>query len=570
MTNLREIVEKIKNKDLSEALKLCDDYNDKNNQHIISNFKGVIYLMKGDLELSEKNLLKSIELKPQFEDPIKNLYSLHLKRKKFDKVLFYAKKLVELNSVNNEYNYQLAYAHELNNNLNETVENYLKYISLDGKNKKQAYNNIGCLYLQRNNPKTAKDFFLKGIEFGEDKIIINNLFRSYILIRDIKNSDILFKKAENIDKNFLEFKYNKAKYLILKNEIENAIKILKDNISNSQFLITLLILYSNVGRKEDCNKLLTESKDRIKNEPEFLNYYGLKSLSEGNFKDGWKYYEYRNSKITDFFKGISEWSGEKIKNKNIVVFNEQGIGDSIQFSKYIIPLTKIAQNVTFAVQTNIQNIFSEEIPNLSIETIKDCKNKKFDFKIALGSLIKFFFDENFNKNENLLQTNKDNDLKWNKKINKDKLNVGIVWSGSFNGANEPYRSIPLKSLKKIFLLNANFYCLQNEIWDRDKDDFSSLDLIDCGKYKLDEISSIIKNLDLVITSDTSILHLSASLKKETWAMLSLHADWRWGEFNKINPYTSLKIFKQKKFNDWDNVVDDIFNELKIKYNLNGS
>ena len=564
MTNLKEIVEKIKNKDLVEALKLCDDYNDKNNQHIISNFKGVIHLIKGNLELSEKNLLKSIELKPQFEDPIKNLYSLNLKKKKFDKVLFYAKKLVELNSVNNEYNYQLAYAHELNNNLNETIENYLKYISLDGKNKKQAYNNIGCLYLQRNNPKTAKDYFLKGIEFGEDKIIINNLFRSYILLRDIKNSESLFKKAENIDKNFLEFKYNKAKYLILKNEIENAIKILKDNINNSQFLITLLILYSNIGRKEDCNKLLTESKDRIINEPEFLNYYGLKLLYEGNFKDGWKYYEYRNSKITDFFKGISEWSGEEIKDKTIVVFNEQGIGDSIQFSKYIIPLTKIAQNVTFVVQNNIKNLFSNEIPNLSIETIKDCKNKKFDFKIALGSLIKFFFKENLNKNENLLQTNKDNDLKWNKKISKDKLNVGIVWSGSFNGANEPYRSIPLQSLRKIFSLNANFYCLQNEILDRDKDEFNSHNLIDYGSYDLNEISSIIKNLDLVITSDTSILHLSASLNKETWGMLALHPDWRWGEFKKINPYPNLKIFKQEKFNDWSDVEKKIVNQLKTK------
>ena len=564
MTNLKEIVEKIKNKDLVEALKLCDNYNDKNNQHIISNFKGVIYLIKGDLELSEKNLLKSIELKPKFEDPIKNLYSLNLKKKKFDKVLFYAKELVKFNSDNNEYNYQLAYAHELNNNLNETVENYLKYISLDGKNKKQAYNNIGCLYLKRNNPKTAKDFFLKGIKFGEDKIIINNLFRSYILLRDTINSDILFRKAENIDKNFLEFKYNKAKYLILKNEIENAIKILKDNINNSQFLITLLILYSNIGRKEDCNKLLTESKDRIINEPEFLNYYGLKLLYEGNFKDGWKYYEYRNSKITDFFKGISEWSGEEIKDKNIVVFNEQGIGDSIQFSKYIIPLTKIAQNVTFVVQNNIKNLFSNEIPNLSIETIKDCKNKKFDFKIALGSLIKFFFKENLNKNENLLQTNKDNVLKWNKKISKDKLNVGIVWSGSFNGANEPYRSIPLQSLRKIFSLNANFYCLQNEIWDRDKDEFNSHNLIDYGSYDLNEISSIIKNLDLVITSDTSILHLSASLNKETWGMLALHPDWRWGEFKKINPYPNLKIFKQEKFNDWSDVEKKIVNQLKTK------
>ena len=565
MSSLKEIVEKIRNKDLKKALELCDNYNDKNNQHIISNFKGVIYLIKGDLGSSEKNLLKSIKLKPEFEDPIKNLYSLFLKKKDFKKVLFYAKKLVELNKTNNEYNYQLAYAHELNKNFNETLEFYNKYISLDGKNKKQAFNNIGCLYLQRNNPKTAKDFFLKGIKFGEDKIIINNLLKTYVLLRDIENSDIYFKKAENIDKDFLEFKYNKAKYLILKNEIQNAIKVLEENINSSQFLITLLILYSNIGRKEEANKLLNQLKNRVINEPEFLNYYGLKLLYEGNFNDGWKYYEYRNSKITDFFKNIKEWTGEKIEKKNIVVFNEQGIGDSIQFSKYIIPLTKLAQNVTFAVQTNIQSIFKKDIHNLSIGTIKDCKNKKFDFKIPLGSLIKFFFKKKFDKNENLLQTNKNDDLKWKERISKNKLNVGIVWSGSYNGANEPYRSVPLKSLKKILSLNANFYCLQNEIWDRDKDDFQSLDLIDCGKYKLDEISSIIKNLDLVITSDTSILHLSASLNKETWGMLALHPDWRWGEFYKMNPYPSLTIYKQIRFNDWSNVEAQIYEDLKKKY-----
>ncbi len=564
MSNLKEIVEKIKNKDLGGALKLCEIYNDKNNQHIISNFKGVIYLIKGDLELSEKNLLKSNELEPKFEDPIKNLYSLFLKKKHFKKVLFYAKQLVQINSTNNEYNYHLAYAHELNHNFIETLEYYNKYISLDGRNKKQAYNNIGCLYLQRNNPGAAKDFFLKGIKFGEDKIITNNLLKSYILLRDKENSDIYFKKAERIDKDFIEFKYNKAKYYILKDQTQKAIEILKENINASQFLITLLILYSNVGRNEECDRLLDQSKNKVINEPEFLNYYGLKLLYEGNFKEGWKYYEYRNSKITDFFKDISEWTGEKIDNKSILVFNEQGIGDSIQFSKFIIPLTKIAQNVTFAVQSNIQNIFRNDIKNLSIGTIKDFKNKKFDFKIALGSLIKFFFKENFEKNETLLQANKNNDLKWNKKISKNKLNVGIVWSGSFNGANEPYRSIPLKSLKKIFSLNANFYCLQSEIWDRDKSDFMSLNLIDYSKYKLDEVSSIIKNLDLVITSDTSILHLSASLNKETWAMLALHPDWRWGEFNKIYPYSNLKIFKQESFNDWSNVENQIYNNLEKK------
>ena len=190
MSELKNIVDKIQKRDLDKALELCELNKNSKNKHIILNFIGVIHLLKNNLDLAETNFLSSAKIDGKFEDPIKNLYSLFLKKKLYNKVLFYAKKLVELNKINNEYNYQLAYAHGLNNNLNETLEYYNKYIYLDGKNKKQAFNNIGCLYLQRNNPKAANDFFLKGINFGEDKIIINNLLKSYILLRDIENSDI--------------------------------------------------------------------------------------------------------------------------------------------------------------------------------------------------------------------------------------------------------------------------------------------------------------------------------------------------------------------------------------------
>ena len=191
-------------------MRLCEIYNDKKNQHIIFNFKGVIHLIKNDLELSEQYFIKSTEIQPKYEDPIKNLYLVYLKKKLFNKMLVYAKQLVKINELNDEY---------------------------------------------KNIPK---------------------------------------------------------------------------------FFITLLILYSNIDKKEECEKLLNQSKDNIKKEPEFLNYYGLKLLYEGNFSKGWEYYEYRNSKITDFYKDIKEWNGEKINEKSIVVFNEQGIGDSIQFSKYLI------------------------------------------------------------------------------------------------------------------------------------------------------------------------------------------------------------------------------------------
>ena len=81
----------------------------------------------------------------------------------------------------------------------------------------------------------------------------------------------------------------------------------------------------------------------------FYNYIGIRSLYEGNFEDGWKYYEYRGSKLMNILNSTKEWNGENLERKNIVVFSEQGLGDSMQFSKYIISLCKISKYVSFVV-----------------------------------------------------------------------------------------------------------------------------------------------------------------------------------------------------------------------------
>ena len=566
MANLKDIAENIKKNNLDQALNLCDLYNDINNQHIIYNFKGVIYLIKENLQLSEENFLKSLKINPKFEDAIKNLYLIYLRKKNFTNLLLYSKKLIQIDKFNHQYNYQLAYALELNNNLNEAIRYYKICINFNSEDKKKALNNIGSIYLRRNKPKISINYFLQAIELGEDRIIVNNILNCYIKLRDIQKADLYFNKAKNLDKDFIEFIFNKAEYLILKNQVNDAIDILENYKDKPKFLVILLKLYFNIGQNSKGNKLLLQFKNQIKDNPEFYNYFGIRCLNEGNFDAGWKYYEYRNSKLVDFFKDTKEWSDEELDGKSIVVFNEQGLGDTLQFSKYLIPLSKKANKITFVVQENIKNLFKKDIRNLSIETLETSKDKRYDYKIALGSLIKFFYKKKIEFKDSLIQSNKELDLKWKNKLNNSKFNVGIAWSGSFNGPNEPYRSVPLKSFQEILKLDANFYCLQNEIWDRDLEYFQKLKLNDCGKFKLDEIASIIMNLDLVITADTSILHLSSILNKETWAMLSLYPDWRWGKFNDFNPYLNLKFFNQSKFNDWSNVEDSIFLELKEKIN----
>ncbi len=568
MQDLNNIVDSIKGKNLEQALKLCDLYENNENKYIILNFRGVIHLLKEDFLSAEASFLESNRLNEKFEDPIKNLYLLYLKKKLFKKILSCANKLIKIDKSNHKYNYQLAFALELNNNFNEAIKYYKICLNFNNNDKKKSLNNIGSLYLRKSKPKIALDYFRQAIELGEDKIIVNNLLKCYIKLRDIDKASLYYNKAQKIDKDYIEFVFNKVEYLILKNQIKDALIILEKNKNKSKFLISLLRLLFNVGKYDEGKKLLKHSKKNNEKNPEFFNYFSLRSLYDGNFEDGWKYYEHRIAKKINYFKNIKEWTGENIDKKNIIVFSEQGLGDCIQFSKYLIPLTKIAKNVTFVTQDKLINLFGKKIKNLSIEVIENCKNQKFDFKITLGSLIKFFFKEKINDNENLIQSNSLNDLRWKNKLSNSKMNIGLVWSGSFNGTNEPYRSVPLSSFKKILSLNANFYCLQNEIWDRDLDYFRSTNLIDYGRLNLDEIASIIKNLDLIITVDTSLLHLSASLNKETWALISLNPDWRWGEFNKFNPYKSLNIFKQKTFNEWNDIEDQIYKKLKKKLILN--
>lgn len=564
MSDLKEIADYIINKNFDQALKLCENYQNEKNKYIIFNFRGVIHLSQNNFENAEINFLNSFKENNKFIDPLNNLIQLYLRKKDYIKLLFYAKKLIEIDSSNPSFNYKLGYALEQNNKVEESIEYYKNCINLNGKDKLKALNNIGSILSKSKKYKIANQYYLDALKIDQNNsLTINNLLSNYLELRDERNSDIFYEKAKNIDQNIIYFLYNKVEYLIQKNQIDDAIEILENNKNKDiKFFIKLIRVYSLIGERDKAQNLFDELKKIETNDPEYFQFLGMRFLFQGNFEIGWKYYEYRNSKLKNILNDTAEWKGENIHQKSIVVYNEQGLGDSIQFSKFIIPLLKLTKNVTFLVQKNIIDIFKKDIPNLKVVSKENFHDNKFDFKISLGSLLKFFYKEKID--ENFLINNSLFDLPFI--LKKDKLNVGIAWSGSFNGPNEPYRSIPLKALNRIFSLDVNFYCLQKEIWERDLIQFEKTNITNLGDYSLGDMVGIIQKLDLVISSDTSILHLAASLNKETWGLLNLYPDWRWGAFNKIHPYKSLKLFQQKAFNKWEDVELEIYKNLERKIN----
>ena len=571
MKNLLEkILDCLNKNQLTKALDLCEKNKDKNIEHIILNIKGVVFFKQKKFEFAKFNFNKSKDLKEDFLDPYKNLYQLHLKTKEFEIAIKNIKKIIELEKNQNPISiFNLGLAYDLSKNYSKAIETYKIIEDNNFKEKKLLFNNLGSCYLANNSLLESTKYYLKAFELDQsDKRIINNLALLYLKIGDLNQSNYYLQKAELIDSEFIEFKLNKSDYLFSIDKIKESIDLLTKTIIETKNIFAYLrlsMIYSRIDDNKKSLETINNGLDLYPNSCELKAFKGMLLLKLGNFDEGWQYYEYRNSKSKNFLAETKIWNDESLEGAKILVFNEQGLGDTLQFSINLLELSKIAKKIDFVVSDKLLPIFKKNYQNIEIFKKSEIINNNYDYQISLGSLNKNFFRNKKSDYFNLLLINQKKNNEWKKKIHNKKKNIGLVWSGNFFGPKEPFRSIELKKFEKLLKLNVNFYCLQNEIWERDVGFFKSSNIIDLGKNNFEDIFSIIQNLDLVISTDTSILHLSSISNKETWGLISLDADWRWYDYYKFNPYKNLKIYRQNDFKNWKDVINLIESDLKKKF-----
>ena len=143
----------------------------------------------------------------------------------------------------------------------------------------------------------------------------------------------------------------------------------------------------------------------------------------------------------------------------------------------------------------------------------------------------------------------------------------MLFRSNPNYPNDEYRSIPLKYFYNLLSYkNVNFYKLFKDLRVSELFDFNSYNIKDLGEKNFLDLSYAIKELDLVISADTSIIHLCGILGVNSILLLNFNSDWRWFDDDKTTIwYPSVKIIKQKEFNNWHNVFDELIKELKNKY-----
>ena len=243
------------------------------------------------------------------------------------------------------------------------------------------------------------------------------------------------------------------------------------------------------------------------------------------------------------------------------------MGDSIQFSRYIPKLINLGAIITFVIQKDLVPFFRTQF-KCEI-TDKVSINENFDYETPLLNLPYVFKTSiaTIPANQAYLKVKTEEIIDWKKKIKllKNKLNIGIAISGNPNHKDNHIRSIPLENMESLFQ-QANFFIIQKEL--------SVMDMVILKKYpeikfmgeeivNFSDTAAIVENMDLIISIDTSLIHLAGALGKRAFLMLSWSSEWRWLlERNETPWYKSIKIFRQKSAGDWYSVINEIEFELK--------
>jgi len=355
---------------------------------------------------------------------------------------------------------------------------------------------------------------------------------------------------------------------------DRAIKLRPDFLAafhNKAFALT------NIHRFDEAFAVYDEIKAIDPGNAEADFYASLVHLLTGNFEAGWTGREARSKvpslSIARFEFPQPMWLGkESIDGKTIVIHTDEGLGDSIQFVRYVPLVAALGARVILVVEDAVFPLLS------GLDGVSRCLPKSvgmlpaFDTYCPMSSLPLAFGTrlETIPSSTAYLPAPAESRLQaWEHRLGPhDRLRIGLVWSGNPNHKNDYNRSIPLRMLARVLDVDATFVSLQKDPRPDDKaillEQPEMIDLT-ADLTEFAETAALVSCLDLVITVDTSVAHLAGALGRPTWLLLPYLPDWRWLLDRDDSPwYPSMRLFRQDETRDYARVLDRVRDELRAR------
>jgi tetratricopeptide (TPR) repeat protein len=276
----------------------------------------------------------------------------------------------------------------------------------------------------------------------------------------------------------------------------------------------------------------------------------------------WPEYEWRWQ--TQAFRAAAKpqdspiWNGrDDLRGKTILLHAEQGLGDAVQFLRYVAPLKARGAQVVLDVPGPLAALAT---PLATVDS-----SSSFDFHIALMSLPQHL--GLISSPAPYLHADAAKIAAWKTRLGpRARPRIGVVWSGSRTHANDAKRSIRFRDFQNLMNVSADFISLQKDIRDEDGVALAqnrTVRQLESELHDLSDTAALIANLDLVISVDTVVAHVAGALAKPVWILLPFAPDWRWGLGQNTTPwYPSATLYRQPVAGDWRSVLARVADDVK--------
>lgn len=527
----------VKNKDFNSAEKIYYELLRENpNDGTILSFWGMFNLKKGLLTKAEKILESSYKIK-KIPSTIASLAFTKYKLNKFDDAIILYEELFRYDK-DSEQIYQKIIECFRNLKMFNFAGAYCqKYLNAHPTSR-HALSLITINNMDMGEYKKAEEFCARTLELYPDNPSswVNAGFLQELFYNNEEVAQECYKKA-------IEYKDTQAFYHL-------AVSLQKSE------------------KFEEAEHYYKKAMEIYPNDPDIKASLGCLYLSQRQFKKGFEYFINREqSKEIMSLKNL--WTGQEDKyfdtNKTILVYSDQGLGDGIQFARYLPLLQKQFEKVIVYTREPLTKILKRSFADIDFYD-SNLNSLNYDSSILMMD-IPYYLDLGFDaipSVDGFLKPDEEKILKYKQKyFNNDKFKIGLCWkAGDLSIRGAINRTVNIDYLKPLLEAgNIEFYSFQkDDIFDATKKYPQLIDLAQTFN-DFDDTAAAMKNIDLMVSVDSACIHLAGALGIKSKLLLPYCPDWRWFDNTKETEwYSSVEIIKQTDRQHWYKEVE-ILSEL---------
>jgi tetratricopeptide (TPR) repeat protein len=517
------------------ALALAPEYAEAHNN------LGLVLERLGRLDEAASHYHRTLTFRPDFAAAHNNLANLLKHQGKLDEAIASYRTAISLNPAYPDAHHNLGIVLRDIGRLNEAIACYRHALTLRPAFS-ETLNNLGIALKDQGRFDEAIDCFRQILAREPDNSEAHN---------NLGNAQ---REAGRLDEAVSSYR--------------NALAIKPDNPEAPN---NLGIALHNQGRLDEA---LVEYRTALAAAPDNADFHwnlALAHLQRGDFSIGWREYEWRVHTRHYVRRTFSKpaWKGDALNEQTILLYAEQGNGDTIQFARYARLVKDMgAARVVVECQAGLARLLQDMSGIDSVVTAGEAL-PFFDCHASLLSL-PFLFEtvlETIPATVPYLQPNLSLAEAWRTQLKAQGPNIGLVWRGSAEHKNDRWRSIAPASLAEICVgSNVNWYSLQKDARPDEIKELSRYASIqDCGADLHDwaDTGALVSGLDLVVTVDTGVAHLAGALGRPVWVLLPFNPDWRWLLDRSDSPwYPTMRLFRQPSPGDWEGVFTQVRKALK--------